>query len=141
MRTHISATLNDLIRACIESARCYERSLPGTADDSAVLAFTGLAERHYLLALQLEAVVLQLGDEPVPESSRIATLHRPWQGLKDMALLGMPVQEMQRVEQRILDSYRTALGERSMPAGVRSLLHRHSARIQDTLSWLERAVH
>lgn len=136
MNRTIVDTLNTLIKACVEGGVGYVTEASRVADPNRAMLLRALADRHYTLASQLQAVVLQLGGEPAEESTHVDPWHDSWHRLHATLLAVDLPAPAESIERQALASYENALTESGMPPAVRSLLARHYTRIKGALDMI-----
>lgn len=116
------ATLNDLIRTCLDSQRGYNDAAEAASSSELKQRFHRHASERASFAGDLQQQVRSLGGEPADSGSTGGAIHRAWltirQGLStDEAIL----KEVDRGEEHALDQYREAL-EHKLPKPVEELV-------------------
>ena len=143
-KSAVIETLNRLIQTCKDG----ENGFRTCADDVTALELKSLlvsaAERCAQSALELQALVQQLGGVPEQGGSLVGSVHRRWVDIKsaitsrdDAAILA----ECERGESVAKDSYENALA-RDLPSEVRAIVERQYRGVMkhhDMVRSLERA--
>ena len=124
--------LNDLIEVCKDGEYGFRLSAENLGSNELANIFVGRAERCRLAALELRAVVEQLGGTAEAGGTTAGALLRSWLNLK-AALAGFTDDEIleatQRAEGAALVRYRQAL-QRSLTPTARAVVQQQFAGVQ-----------
>lgn len=121
------SVLNHVVEICREGQQRYVRAASIASDAHLRKILSDYAEQRGQFALQLEALVKQLGAERDP-----VIQHRTWSGLQDKGPAGNEsiLDECSLMEDAALETFRTALS-RDLPENARELLQAQCRQIEE----------
>jgi uncharacterized protein (TIGR02284 family) len=131
-RDDIVATLNGLVETCKDGAEGFRTAAERVEEPGLRRLFSSYAEQRTQFAIELEALVLDLGGDAADHGHVAGALHRGWINLK-ATLTGKDdaavISECERGEDFAKDRFRKAL-ETDLPAAVRAAVERQYLQVQ-----------
>ena len=128
-------TLNDLILINNDRITGYERALSDLKEDDTDLKyiFTNLIGESHQFKMELATEVAALGKDIETGTSTSGKLHRTWIDVKT-AFSGHSkksvLEECEFGEDAILNAYKTAMSEESLPAYIKDILTKQQPILQ-----------
>jgi len=127
-----TTTLNNLIEICKGGQDGFRDAAENVTNPELKTLFSEYSLQRSHFAGDLQALVVNLGEEPEKTSSIASAIHRGWIDLKSAATNGgdHPILvECERGEDYAVEAYRTALAD-ELPAHIRELVVTQSTAVQ-----------
>lgn len=129
----VIAVLNKVIEMCRNGQQGFAHAADSVSDPHLRKFLGEYSEQRAQFALQLQAVVRQLGGEPESSGDVAGALHRGWMGLKAAITSSNEttiLEECSRGDETAIEAYREAIHS-DVPASVRELLESQCLQIEE----------
>lgn len=126
-------TLNGLLETLRDGEQGFQSAADGLEDAELRRVFVSFSAQRREFAVELEAELRRLGEEPAERGHVAGALHRGWINLKAAVTgkdEGAIISEAERGEDVAVKNYREAL-QKGLPAPIQTVVERQYAQVQD----------
>lgn len=126
-------TLNGLLETLRDGEQGFQSAADGLEDAELRRVFVSFSAQRREFAVELEAELRRLGEEPAERGHVAGALHRGWINLKAAVTgkdEGAIISEAERGEDVAVKNYREAL-QKGLPAPIQTVVERQYVQVQD----------
>lgn len=127
-------TLNGLIKICKDGQDGFRDAAENVKNPDLKTLFSQYSLQRSKFAGELQALVIEHGEEPDKTSSIVSAIHRGWMDLKSAFTKGSDhaiLAECERGEDYAVKAYRQALAD-ELPANIRDVVFSQNTAVQAT---------